>query len=215
MNRKLVLIATAAVALAAPAIAQMTAPAPAPVVRAAGGTLDVSQITAGTYAVDTNHTQVVWTANHLGFNAYTGIFGGATGSLTIDPAHPAGASVSIDIPLASVATTRQGLTDHLMKPDFFDVANHPVATFRSTAVTVDGTKAKIAGNLTLRGVTRPIVLDAHFTGAGNNPMNKKATIGFEGTAVIKRTDFGIMYGLPGVGEMVDLRISAAFEKSAA
>ena len=214
MTRKFVLIA-AAVALAAPALAQMTAPVTAPVVRPAGGTLDVSKIVAGTYAVDTNHTQVGWEANHLGFNNYYGIFGGATGSLTIDPAKPSAASVSIDIPLSAVATTRQGLTDHLMKADFFDVVKTPIATFRSTRVTVDGTKAKIAGNLTLRGVTKPIVLDAHFTGAGTNPMNKKATIGFEGTAVIKRTDFGIMYGLPGVGEMVHLRISAAFEKPAA
>jgi polyisoprenoid-binding protein YceI len=164
--------------------------------------------------VDTHHTQVAWEVNHLGFNDYFGIFGGSTGSLTIDPANPAAASVSIDIPLAAVATTRQGLTDHLQKAEFFDVANHPVATFRSTGVTVTGTTAKIAGNLTLRGVTKPIVLDAHFTGAGSNPMNKKATIGFEGTTTIKRSDFGVMYGLPVVGDVVDLRISAAFEKAA-
>lgn len=216
MTRKFTILSAAALAVAAPALAQMTANAPAiaPVVRAAGGTADLSKVAKGTYAVDTNHTQVGWEVNHLGFNPYFGIFGGATGSLTIDPANPGATTVAIDIPLSSVATTRQGLTDHLMKPDFFDVSNHPVATFRSTGVMADGTKAKIVGDLTLRGVTKPVVLDAQFIGAGVNPMNKKATVGFVASARIKRTDFGIMYGLPGVGEMVDLKISVAFDKAA-
>lgn len=211
MTRKSVFIAAVAAALAVPSIAQIATPTPT---RAIAVAPDLSKVTAGTYAVDTHHTQVGWDVSHLGFNDYYGIFGGATGRLMIDPADPTGASVSIDIPIAAVATTRQALTDHLMKADFFDVANHPVATFRSTAVTVDGTRAKIAGNLTLRGVTKPIVLDARIVGAGANPVNKKSTIGFEATAVVKRSDFGIMYGLPAIGEMVELRISAAFEKVA-
>jgi polyisoprenoid-binding protein YceI len=215
MTRKFILIASAAVALATPAIAQLTAPAATPpsMVRPAGGTPNVALVTAGTYAVDSHHTQVAFAVNHLGFNVYHGIFGGGTGSLILDPRNPGAASVSIDIPIAEVVTTRQALTEHLQKPEFFDVANSPLATFRSTRVTVRGTRARIAGNLTMRGVTRPVVLDAHFTGAGINPMNKKPTIGFEGSAVIKRSDFGIMYGLPGVGEMVDLQITAAFEKA--
>ena len=211
---KIPVVLAVALALAAPAVAQMTAPTQSVVTRAVGGSSNVSLISAGTYSVDTNHTQVAWAVNHLGFNVYNGIFGGATGSLTLDPARPAAASVSIDIPIAAVVTTRQGLTEQLQKPEFFDVANTPLATFRSTRVTISGTKAKIFGNLTLRGVTRPVVLDAHFVGAGVNPMNKKATIGFEATASVSRSDFGIMYGLPGVGNQVELRITAAFERAA-
>lgn len=214
MSRKIALVSIAAAVLAVPAVAQMAAPAAAPVVRAIGGTPDTGKVAAGTYAVDTNHTQILWSANHLGFNDYFGIFGNTKGSLTIDPANPAAASVSIDIPINAVVTNREGLTDHLQNADFFDAAAHPVATFRSTGVTVSGTDAKIAGTLTLRGVSKPVVLDAKFTGAGINPMNKKATVGFHATTQLKRSDFGILYGLPGVSDTVDIKISVAFEKAA-
>lgn len=75
-----------------------------------------------------------------------------------------------------------------------------------------GTHAWITGDLTLRGVTKPVVLDAHFVGAGAKPLSKKATIGFEATTSVNRSDFGIAYGLPAVGDHVELRITAAFER---
>lgn len=194
----------AALTVAVPAVAQ----------RALPGTADVSRITAGHYVADPNHTQIAWSVSHLGFNIFNGIFGNATGTLTLDPAKPGASAVSIDIPLAKVVTTRDALTAHLQTPDFFDAAKYPVATFRSTNVTVSGTNAKIAGNLTIRGITKPIVLDAHFVGAGVNPRSKKQTVGFEATGRVTRTDFGIMYGLGEVGEQVDLRITVGFEKVA-
>jgi polyisoprenoid-binding protein YceI len=76
---------------------------------------------------------------------------------------------------------------------------------------VDGTTAKITGDLTLMGVTRPVVLDAKFYGAGDNPRNKRLNVGFTATARIKRSDFGLNYG-PSVGDEIDLKIHAAFEK---
>jgi polyisoprenoid-binding protein YceI len=163
--------------------------------------------------VDTAHTQVAWAVNHLGFNVYHGLLGGATGTLTLDPARPAAASVTIDIPLAQAVTTSTGLDKHLATADFFDTAKYPTAQFRSTSVAVTGTRARITGNLTLRGVTRPVVLEAVFTGAGPNPMNKKPTVGFEATTSIQRSQFGMGYGLPAVGDKVDLRITAAFERN--
>ena len=178
----------------------------------AQGAPDASRVQAGTYAADSAHTQVTFKINHLGFNSYWGIFGGATGSLTIDPAKPAASSVSIEIPLAGLVTTSEKLNAHLKTPDFFDAAKFPTATFKSTSVTVSGQTAKIAGNLTLKGVTKPVVLDAKFTGAGANPMSKKATLGFEATTTLKRSDFGVSYGVPAVGDEVALKITAAFEK---
>ena len=199
---KIGMLLAVALTVAAPAVAQ----------RALPGTADVSRVKAGNYVADPNHTQIAWTVSHLGFNLYNGIFGNATGTLTLDPAKPGASSVSIDIPLAKVVTTRDGLTTHLQGPDFFEVAKYPTATFRSTSVTVKGTTAKIAGNLTIRGITKPIVLDARFVGAGLNPRNKKETVGFEATGRVTRTDFGILYGLGEVGEQVDLRITVGFEK---
>jgi polyisoprenoid-binding protein YceI len=77
----------------------------------------------------------------------------------------------------------------------------------------NGTSAKITGNLTLNGVTKPVILDATFSGAGANPFNKKPTIGFHGTTTIKRSEFGVTYGIPVVSDEVKLDISVAFEKT--
>ena len=185
-----------------PLAAQMAAP----------GTANPSAVIAGTYTADPNHTQVAWTANHLGFSLYHGLFGSPTGTLTIDPAKPAAASLTITIPIDKVLTTSDALNKHLMSADFFDAAKFPTATFTSTKVTVSGTTARIDGNLTLKGVTKPVTLAAKFTGAGANPMSKATTVGFEAAATIKRSDFGVSYGLPAIGDMVDLAITGSFEK---
>ncbi|WP_414901359.1 YceI family protein [Sphingomonas flavalba] len=186
-----------------------TAQAPMPV----SGIADPSRVAAGTYQADSAHTQVAWSVNHLGFNAFHGLIGGATGTLTIDPARLADAAVSITIPVKRVVTTSTALDKHLLSPDFFDAATFPTATFRSTGVMVDGTRAKITGVLTLRGVTRPVTLDARFVGAGANPMSKAQTVGFEATTTIRRSDFGIRFGVPAVSDEVPLAITVAFEKA--
>mgnify|MGYP000312203650 CR=1 FL=1 len=96
--------------------------------------------------------------------------------------------------------------------DFLDAAKFPTATFESTKVVATGNTAKVTGNLTLLGVTKPVVLDATFTGAGTNPMSRKATIGFHGATTIKRSDFGMAKYVPLVGDDVKIAISIAFEK---
>ena len=98
------------------------------------------------------------------------------------------------------------------KADFFGPAPAD-AKFVSTKVEASGTKAKISGNLTLNGVTKPVVLDAAFTGAGNNPFHKEATVGFHATTNITRSGFGGSYGIPVVSDEVALDISVAFEKT--
>lgn len=195
------LVALALIGLTAPAFAQGQQGAEA-----------TAKVAAGTYTVDTDHTQIAWGIDHLGFNVYYGIFGGTTGTLTLDPAKPASASVSLTIPIEQVTTTSEKLNAHLKTADFFDTAKFPTATFKSMEVVVDGLKAKITGDLTIKGITKPVVLDARFTGAGPNPMSKIETVGFEARATIKRSDYGITYALPVLGDEVSLHITAAFER---
>jgi polyisoprenoid-binding protein YceI len=134
------------------------------------------------------------------------------GTLQIDPANLSAAKVDVTIPIASVATSSQGLTDHLKTADFFNVATYESARFVSTNVMVDGQKATIKGDLTMLGVTKPIELEARFEGAGVNPMNKKQTIGFHAASTLRRSDWGMSKYVPMVGDDVKLRISVAFEK---
>jgi polyisoprenoid-binding protein YceI len=182
------------------------------------GVADPARVTAGTYAADPGHSLIAFEVNHFGFNDYYGIFGDVAGTLTLDPANPNAAKVDVTIPVASVTTASKGLTDHLLragkdggKPDFFGPAT-AAARFVSTSVKADGMTAEITGNLTLNGVTKPVTFTAEFTGAGNNPFNKKATVGFEAETSIKRSDFGVNYAIPFVGDEVELDISVAFEK---
>ncbi|PTQ10096.1 hypothetical protein CLG96_13245 [Sphingomonas oleivorans] len=207
MRNLLIAAALATTAVAIPVIAQ-NMPTEAP------GKADPALVKAGTYSIDPSHAQIGFTVRHFGFNDYFGLFGSPKGTLTLDPANPAKAAVSVEIPLSAIATSSEGLTTHLKKPEFFDVEKFPTATFKSTSVAVSGTSAKIAGTLTIKGVTKPVTLDAQFVGAGTNPFNKKDTIGFSATTKLKRSDFGVSYGIPLVTDEVDLKISVAFEKQA-
>src|SRR5690606_11072390 len=184
----------------------------APVAAQVPGAPDKDRVKAGEYHVDAAHSQVAFSVNHFGFNAYHGLFGDLTGTLTLDPAAPEQARMNIEIPLTRVTTTSDQLDGHLQTPDFFDTANHPKATFRSTDITVSGDTAQITSDLTIGGVTQPVVLAARFIGAGTNPMNKAETIGFEANAQVRRSDLGVDYGLPAVADLVNLRITVAFER---
>lgn len=177
------------------------------------GAIDLGRITAGIYKTDPQHTLIGWTVDHFGFTDYFGTIGSANGTLVLDPAKPEAASVSVDIPTSEIFTANAKLNEHLKSANFFDVANFGTARFVSTKVVVNGTKATISGNLTIKGITKPVTLDARFTGAGVNPYTKKETVGFSAAARIKRSDWGINFLLPIVGDEVDLKISAPFEKA--
>lgn len=198
--------ALATAALGAPLIAQQAGGTP--------GAADAARVTKGSYAVDPAHSQVLWRVSHLGFNDYFGLFGDVSGTLEIDPANLRAAKVNVTIPLRSLKTNSDGLSKHLASADFFEFDKWDTATFRSTSVTLDadGVRAAIAGDLTLRGVTRPVTLNTRFEGAGTNPMNKKETVGFHALGTVKRSEFGMNYALPGIPDDVELAISVAFEK---
>ena len=177
-------------------------------------------MTGGTYQADPGHTQVIWTLDHLGFSPYTGLFGNVTGTLQLDPKNPSAAKVDVTIPVSRVVTGSAGLTQHLLqpgkdggKPDFFGAAPAD-ARFVSKKVAVSGQKAKITGNLTLNGVTRQVVLDASFYGAGKMPaaMGGKENVGFRATTTLRRSQFNLGFGVPMVGDEVKIDIAAAFQK---
>ncbi len=201
MKQLLSALAVALVAAAAPAVAQQVP-----------GAADVSKVQAGAYKADPNHTQVVWSVDHMGFSILTGMFGQITGSLTIDPKEPAKAKLEVEVPMSGLAVTSEKFAKHLATPEFLDVARHPTATFRSTSIEASGDKATIVGDLTLHGVTKPVTLQAVFHGVGVNPMNKAETIGFSATGKVKRSDFGLGAFAPVVSDEVDLTIAGAFEK---
>jgi polyisoprenoid-binding protein YceI len=184
------------------------------------GSRNPAAVAGGTYKVDPGHTLVVWTLDHFGFSPYSGLFGEVTGTLTIHPKRLNSAKVDVTIPVSKVVTASAGLTEHLLRPgknggkaDFFG-ASPADARFVSTRVVAVGQKAKIFGSLTLNNVTRPVTLEASFYGAGKAPaqMGGKETVGFRATGTILRSQFGLGFGTPLIGDEVKLDISAAFEK---
>ena len=182
------------------------------------GAVDPSRVAAGSYALDPSHTLVSWRVHHFGFNDYIGLFGDITGTMQLDPASVGAASFDISIPIAQATVASEGLRNHLFRagkdgaaPDFFGPEPAP-ARFVSTSVRQTGdTTAVVSGMLTMNGKTAPVTMLVTFTGAGANPFNKKQTVGFDARAVIDRRQWGITYGVPLVGEEVELQISAAFE----
>ena len=182
----------------------------------APGKADVSRVQAGAYTADPEHTLVAFTVDHMGFNNYYGLIGGATGTLTLDPKALGASKVAVTIPLARLTVANEALKTHMSSKDFFEVAAFPTATFTSTKVTPTGaTTARITGDLVVKGKSTPVTLDARFTGAGKGPMGAHAdTVGFEATGSVMRTALGIGYGVPMVSDKVDLKITAAFERKA-
>ena len=171
-----------------------------------------SEVQPGDYRLDPEHGKITWSVDHLGFSTYVGQFVNVQAELKLDPANPSASTLTATIPLTDVASNSDGLNRHLQTADFFDTANHPVATFRSTRITVDADdrdEATVHGELTLRGVTRPVVMEVEFNQAGPS-MGGVYKAGFDGEATIKRSDFGINYALPAVSDEVKLHIEGEF-----
>jgi len=184
-----------------------------PVLAQTPPTRDPAQIQAGTYVVDPNHTQVGWRVSHMGFSNYAGGFSDVSGTLDLQPKNPSAAKLTIKIPVASVTTTSAKLTDELKGDQWLDAAKFPEMTFVSTKVTPEGKdKAKVTGNLTLHGVTKPVTLDVTLVGAGVNPLSKKVTVGFDATGTLKRSEFGVKTYVPLIGDDLHLTIAGAFER---
>lgn len=171
-----------------------------------------AEVRAGVYALDSAHGKITWSVDHLGFSTYFGQFVNVEATLNLDPANPSRSSLTATIPLTDVAPNSDGLKAHLQTPDFFDTANHPTATFVSRSVAVDpedATRATVVGDLTLRGVTRPVTMEVEFNQAGPSMGNVYKT-GFDGEARIKRSEFGVNFAIPAVSDEVELHIAGEF-----
>ena len=146
------------------------------------------------YTVDKAHTEVGFDVRHF-FSKVHGRFNDFQGSIVFDDADPSKISVDASAVTASITTENEKRDAHLKTPDFFDAEKYPALTFKSSKVTAAGKgKYKIAGDLTMRGVTKPVVFDAEFLGAGavnvgGQSWGSKA--GFTATTVVNRKDFGI------------------------
>jgi len=206
MKTKLMLAASGlTAALALGIAAQAAAPA--------GPSADPKTVQGGAYALDTSHAQVLFSVSHLGLSTWYGDFAGTKATAKLDPAKPGASSVEVTVPIDGLHTMNDTLNKELKSADWLDAGKFPTATFKSTTVAVTGPgRATITGNLTLHGVTKPIVLNARLLAHGGNPMNKKYTVGFEATGKFKRSDFGVKTYLPAIGDEVTLTISAPFEK---
>ena len=161
-----------------------------------------------TYKLDPAHTSVVAQWNHFGFSNPFAHFGNVEGTLVYDAANPGNSSVQVTLPLSGLESFTPKFNEHLRSTDFFDAASFPNATFKSTKVEAVGAgKFKVTGELTIKDITRSVVLDATLNKAADHPMSKAPTIGFDATTTISRTEFGVGAYAPNVGDTVTLRIT--------
>lgn len=173
-----------------------------------------AEVQAGTYKLDSGHGKITWKVNHLGFSTYVGQFVNVSADLTLDPANPSASTLTATVPLADVAPNDDGLKAHLQTPDFFNTAEFPTATFVARSIMVDrenATEADVVGDLTLHGVTRSVTMEVAFNQAGPSRGNTYR-VGFDGEATIRRSDFGMSYGLPAIGDEVELHFEGEFVK---
>jgi polyisoprenoid-binding protein YceI len=167
-----------------------------------------------TYNFDPAHTLPGFSVSHLGMSTVRGLFEGSTGKVVIDRAAKTG-SVEVKIPTASVYTgysksVGAGRTrdEHLRSADFFNAAEFPEMVYKSTKFNFSGDKPDtIEGTLTLLGVTKPVTLKVDAFNCGPNPFNKKEMCGADLSGAIKRSDFGMKFGVPAIGDEIKLTIA--------
>lgn len=161
-----------------------------------------------TYTMDPAHTEVVAQWNHFGFSNPTIHFGQVEGTVTYDPDNVEASSVQVSIPLAGMDSGVEAFNDHLRTADFFDIAQHPEVTFRSTSVKPLGAnRMRVTGDLTMHGITRPVDLAVTVNGVGTHPATGQPAAGFDAEATILRSDFGLDMYAPTVSDEVKLRIT--------
>ena len=215
------LLLAATLAACAPKSEQTTQAAPpAPAATPAEAPVDVP---AGSYTIDQSHTSVLFRVDHLTFSKYTARFKKASAQLQFDPKNLAASSVTVNVEAKSIETDYPNAAQHdfnaqLLSEGFLDAARHPQITFRSTNVEVTGPRTmRIHGDLTLRGVTRPMTLDARFNGGyAGHSLDPNARIGFSARGTLKRSEFGMTFGIPepgsimGVSDAVEVIVETEF-----
>ena len=175
---------------------------------------DPAKLEPGAYALEPNHTRVIFSVSHFGFTKYAGEFRGISGTLSLDPNHPDASKVDVRIATDSVLVPNDKLKSELVGAEWLDAAKFPEITFRSTRVVKTGPDtADVTGDFTLHGVTKPLTLKVKFNAAGVNPADKAYTAGFEATGTLTRTEFGVKTYAPYIGDEVTIDFAAPFEKA--
>ncbi|MBC8026755.1 MAG: polyisoprenoid-binding protein [Steroidobacteraceae bacterium] len=174
----------------------------------------------GAYELDKSHTSLLFRVSHIGFSSFTGRFTRIDAKLDFDPKKLASSRVDVVIDPTSIAADNvpADFLSMLAGQDWLDAARHPELTFRSRRVEAkDGNTFRIHGDITMNGVTRPIVLDARYNGGyAAHPLEPRARIGFSAKGSLRRSDFGVSAGLPapgttfGVGDEVEIVLEAEF-----
>lgn len=160
------------------------------------------------YKIDPTHTATVFSWNHFGFSTPSANFTDIQGTIKVDNAKPSNSSVEVTIPLSSVNTNVVALDKEFQEEAWFNATKYPNITFKSTKVeTKDKKHFKITGNLTVKGVTKPVVLDAVLNKQGEHPMAKVPAIGFNATTSFNRSAFGIGNYVPNVGDKITVNIT--------
>ena len=159
------------------------------------------------YRFDKAHTQILFFVSHLGFSMSQGEFHDYDGTIQFDRENPENSSVNVTIQTDSIDMDDKEWDEHMKNEDFFHVEEYPTMTFESTDIKVTGeTEGKITGDLTILGTTREVTLDTTFNKAGKHPYSGNYVAGFSATTQIERSNFGMKYGLPGIGDTVNIRL---------
>ncbi len=227
MNRNALPLATLSLALvlalsacrqespATPTASATAATAPAPETETAAVAPAAIPVASGAYTLDPAHTMVLAQWNHMGLSNPTANFDDASGTITWNAEDPSASSVEVTLPLSGLRSFSDDFNKHLEGTDFFDVAKFPEAGFKSTSVKPAGTnKFTVAGDLTIKGITKPVTLDVTLNGAGEHPMTKLQAVGFDAVGTIKRSDFGLDMYAPAVSDEVNLRITTEASQAA-
>jgi polyisoprenoid-binding protein YceI len=165
-------------------------------------------LAAQKYDIDQNHTYVTFSYNHLGFSNPVLHMEKISGDFELDTADLTKSTISVTLPLDGLHTGVAKLDDDLKAPGFFDAAQFPDIRFKSTKVEKSGANGlKISGDLTVHGVTKPVVLDATINKIGDNPMSNRPSAGFDATVTLKRSEFGVGKLVPNVSDEVKVHIS--------
>lgn len=160
------------------------------------------------YVLDASHSQILFSYNHLGFSTNYGMFSGFDGAISFDAEDPAKSSVTIEFPVTTLLTGWQERFDHFMTADFFNAEVNKTVKFVSTGIEVTGdTTARITGDLTINGVTKPVVLDTVLNQKGDHPMANKPWLGFTATTTVLRTDYNLGQFAPYISDEVKIDIS--------
>ena len=173
-----------------------------------------SNITPGSYALDDTHAYLSFSYSHLGLSNPQIHFADFAASLELNGQDMSQSQVSITIDAASLDSAVPELDDDLKGADFFDVANHPEITFQSTAYEeTSDSSGRLTGDLSVRGVTKPVTLDVTINSAAMNPLNRREMIGFSATGNLNRSDYGLTAYSSFVGDELSLAVQVEFEKA--